>query len=132
MQWWQRQSKEARDEALDPPPTSVTNYDEGLEIFFTWVKHRELYSGGADTQMWANDPDADCTWLKHSAMACGLELPWKYWDHRSCRTILALGEEIGISRYAFKMKGTAHNALDDAIHQAGYVSTIWQKFLIRK
>ncbi|WP_414668948.1 3'-5' exoribonuclease domain-containing protein, partial [Escherichia coli] len=42
--------------------------------------------------------------------------------------IVELGKAIGFDpKRDMPFKGTRHNALDDAIHQAKYVSAIWKK-----
>ncbi|EMP5336427.1 3'-5' exoribonuclease, partial [Citrobacter freundii] len=44
------------------------------------------------------------------------------------RTVVEMGKVIGIDpKRDMPFDGTRHSALDDAIHQAKYVSSIWQK-----
>ncbi|HEM0000754.1 TPA: 3'-5' exoribonuclease, partial [Escherichia coli] len=46
------------------------------------------------------------------------------------RTIVQLGEAVGFyAKNMIPFEGTPHNALDDARHQAKYVSAIWQKLI---
>lgn len=58
----------------------------------------------------------------------GQPVPWQWWNDRDVRTIVELGKAIGFDpKRDMPFKGTRHNALDDAIHQAKYVSAIWKK-----
>ncbi|ENM0022204.1 3'-5' exoribonuclease, partial [Escherichia coli] len=46
------------------------------------------------------------------------------------RTIVELGKTIDFdARTVIPFEGVRHNALDDARHQAKYVSAIWQKLI---
>ncbi|EBO5570485.1 3'-5' exoribonuclease, partial [Salmonella enterica] len=52
----------------------------------------------------------------------------QWWNDRDVRTIVELGKAIGFDpKRDMPFEGTRHNALDDAIHQAKYVSAIWKK-----
>ncbi|MED8996081.1 3'-5' exonuclease, partial [Escherichia coli] len=56
--------------------------------------------------------------------------PWRYTNDRDVRTIVQLGEAVGFyAKNMIPFEDTPHNALDDARHQAKYVSAIWQKLI---
>ena len=55
-------------------------------------------------------------------------MPWQWWNDRDVRTVVELGKAIAFDpKRDMPFEGTRHNALADAIHQAKYVSAIWQK-----
>ena len=58
-----------------------------------------------------------------------MEIPWKFWNVRDCRTVLDMYES---KRGGFNKSGNragAHNALQDAIYQAKYITMMWSKLL---
>lgn len=58
--------------------------------------------------------------------------PWIWWNDRDVRTMVALGKVIGFDpKNDMPFDGERHNALADAIHQAQYVSAIWQRLTIK-
>lgn len=60
-----------------------------------------------------------------------VEPPFKYWNIRDVRTIVALGREIGFDpKKDMPFDGVPHSALADAKHQAKYVSAIWQRLVV--
>lgn len=68
-------------------------------------------------EVWANSPAFDCQLLAEAHLAVGLEPPWAYYETRDVRTIRALPVAVEIDH-----EGTAHDALDDARHQAREVA----------
>ncbi|WP_227499448.1 3'-5' exonuclease, partial [Klebsiella pneumoniae] len=55
---------------------------------------------------------------------------WEYWNDRDVRTMVELGHAINYEpQKAIPFEGERHNALADAIHQARYVSAIWQRLI---
>lgn len=79
-------------------------------------------------QVWGNGASFDNVILRNAYAAAGATLPWDYYNDRDVRTIVEIGRSLGINpKKDIPLEGTAHNALDDAIHQARYVSQIWQQ-----
>lgn len=77
-----------------------------------------------DVEVWANDPDFDVTILTYAYHRVLSQLPpWRFWNTRSCRTIAAIS---GKRPPKIGGNGTYHNALDDAVHQAKWVSDMWR------
>lgn len=103
--WWKQQSEEARSAFSNP-----VDIVQGLNDFSNWY----LGLGECkDTTLWCNGPHFDETILKAAYKACGITHPWHYRAPRDFRTEL---EGAGWPNVEFI--GTAHNALEDAIHQA--------------
>ncbi|EDT8874386.1 exonuclease [Salmonella enterica subsp. enterica] len=123
IEWWLKQSSEARSAILvDQIPL-----DDAL------LQLREFIDENADEkfiQVWGNGATFDNTILRRSYERQGIPCPWRYYNDRDVRTIVELGKTIGFdAKTVIPFEGVRHNALDDARHQAKYVSAIWQKLI---
>ena len=105
VEWWENQSAEARAAFTDP-----VDLHEGLRDFSEWYA---ALGEPAEITFWCNGPHFDEVILKACYNACNLPVPWHYRAPRDFRT-----EMEGAGWPYVKFMGTAHNALDDAIHQA--------------
>ena len=115
--WWQDQSEHAR-EALE----GLDDLREGLIDFAKWLPK--------DAKVWGNGPTFDITILEHCYETVGVEIPWKFWNIRDCRTALQLHNDVrGFTHRTLAdllpRDSVAHNALEDAQHQAAAICTIW-------
>lgn len=99
--WWLSQSKEAQNQLLNIERGAV---GDAYSAFLQWLDSQ----GGYDT-VWAKPPSFDLVILKS---LFGRE-PWDYWKTRDLRTLLHITDSPKL-----EFKGTSHNALDDAKHQA--------------
>lgn len=107
--WWlkQSQSDEARSALLvDSKPLSTS-----LLLLSQWM--------GAKPVVWGNGSDFDNVILANAYTKLSLTQPWAFWDSRCYRTLKNLYQHIKIPR-----EGTAHNALDNAVHQANHAIAI--------
>lgn len=100
LEWWLDQSRDARQEIKGGRPLL-----EVLDAYAEW-------HGDAD-EVWANSPAFDCSILEAAYDAVGLVAPWEYYEQRDFRTLSSLPIAPD-----YEHEGTAHNALDDAKHQA--------------
>lgn len=118
VEWWMGQSDEARS-AL----TSGGSYDqyEALTSFGMFLKE--------DVRVWGNGATFDISMLENLYRQLGRTIPWKYYNVRDVRTVVAMAKGI-LNRDDFTFKGIKHDALADAIHQAKYVSAMWM--ILRK
>lgn len=107
IKWWMGQDELARQELLrDGEPLGKVLEDL-----------RDFLPG--DVKVWGNGSNFDIGKLE---TAYGYyNIPWKFWNIRDVRTVVDLAEGL-VSRKDIPFTGTKHNALDDAIHQAKYVS----------
>ncbi|HHH7625170.1 3'-5' exoribonuclease [Escherichia coli] len=123
IEWWLVQSSEARSAIL----VNQIPLDDAL------LQFREFISEHSDekfVQVWGNGATFDNAILRRSYERQGIPCPWRYCNDRDVRTIVELGKTIGFdARTAIPFEGVPHNALDDARHQAKYVSAIWQKLI---
>lgn len=115
IKWWMKQSKEAQDGVLRSG-ADVTNV--------LWDFHNWCVTGLA-IKAWGNGATFDISMMENIFQQYGIPIPWNFWDVRDVRTIVELAEGI-LDCNSIKFEGIQHNALDDAKHQARYVSAMWQ------
>lgn len=113
LKWWFQQSDEAR---------SKIN-DNG--ILLKDFLHEFSEFCGTESVVWGNGATFDISMLENAYGE--YNQPWKFWNVRDVRTIVDLAHP-KIEKTQVEFKGVNHNALDDAIYQAEYVSLMY-KFL---
>ena len=124
--WWLKQSSEAR--------SAIVN-DDAIPLQDALLQFREFVSdnvaGGSKTaQVWGNGASFDNSILRSSYDCIAEDYPWEYWNDRDVRTMVELGQAISFDpKTTIPFEGSRHNALADAIHQARYVSAIWQRII---
>lgn len=121
IMWWMKQSDEARI-AVSGGGKSLA---DALGEFYLFVCEK------ADTkrlQVWGNGASFDCVILRNAYSVVGQLLPWQWRNDRDVRTIVELGKQVGIDpKKDMPFDGVRHTAVADAMHQARYVSAIWQR-----
>lgn len=113
--WWLGQSIEAR-EALRAGQVGAESLPSVLEGFGAWVRNN------ADTRsvrVWGNGSDFDNTLLTEAYRAAAVPVPWKFWNNRCLRTLMAEHPEVARVKPAL-----AHDALSDAEAQAATLIAI--------
>ncbi|MCJ3952364.1 exodeoxyribonuclease VIII [Klebsiella pneumoniae] len=124
--WWLKQSSEAR--------SAIVN-DDAIPLLDALLQFREFVSdnvagGSKKAQVWGNGASFDNSILRSSYDCIAEDYPWEYWNDRDVRTMVELGHAINYEpQKAIPFEGERHNALADAIHQARYVSAIWQRLI---
>ncbi|HIE9547515.1 TPA: 3'-5' exoribonuclease domain-containing protein [Klebsiella variicola subsp. variicola] len=124
--WWLKQSSEAR--------SAIVN-DDAIPLLDALLQFREFVSdnvagGSKKAQVWGNGASYDNSILRSSYDCIAEDYPWEYWNDRDVRTMVELGQAIGFDpKTTIPFEGDRHNALADAIHQARYVSAIWQRII---
>ena len=123
IEWWLKQSSEARAAIL----TDQVKLKDALSQFREFINE---YSDEKFVQVWGNGATFDNAILRTSYERLDIPCPWRYHNDRDVRTIVELGKTIDFdARTVIPFEGVRHNALDDARHQAKYVSAIWQKLI---
>ncbi|MEI8418986.1 3'-5' exoribonuclease [Escherichia coli] len=123
IKWWLKQSSEARAAIL----TGQVKLKDSLSRFREFINE---YSDEKFVQVWGNSATFDNAILRTSYERLDIPCPWRYHNDRDVRTIVELGKTIDFdARTVIPFEGVRHNALDDARHQAKYVSAIWQKLI---
>lgn len=86
VQWWSRQSEEAKQQLLAPEMLHIA---DALHEFICWCNDlRERYD--ADLRVWSQGLDFDMPILRNAVQkTCpGEILPWQYYDQRDSRTFI--------------------------------------------
>lgn len=124
--WWLKQSSEAR--------SAIVN-DDAIPLQDALLQFREFVSdnvagGSKKAQVWGNGASFDNSILRSSYDCIAEDYPWEYWSDRDVRTMVELGQAISFDpKTTIPFEESRHNALADAIHQARYVSAIWQRII---
>ena len=114
LDWWERQSPEAR--------KVLTHAETGGEMVECALKALSKFiPEGA--KIWSNGANFDQPLLDVAYGLCDVTLPWKYWNSRCYRTIVALHPNEKALR---PPTVCAHNALEDAKWQARHMVNIAQ------
>jgi exodeoxyribonuclease VIII len=113
--WWLGQSEAARRELID---RQAVDLPVALQEFACF-----LGAAGTGQHLWGNGAAFDNVILRRSYERLDIPAPWQYWDDRCFRTIRAENRHVP----APERRGTHHNALDDAMHQARHLMAIWQR-----
>jgi hypothetical protein len=130
VDWWHHPDQAQAAAAF----TNPVDLHDALTQFADWLCN--FYQDGVFDQkrdataiaLWSHGPAFDVAILAAAYDAVGLPVPWHYRAPRDTRTCFDMA---GISDHSLWLQqynhGTAHNALDDAIAQAGAVCGAWQR-----
>ena len=131
--WWLQQSEEARKSLINLPKQDISTVLFDFNMWLNNIKYRNsslsfnipVNIGEIEGVLfpWGNGASFDISILENAYNACKLKIPWEYNSILDVRTIHKLTKD-----YVDKGSniGTSHNALDDAIYQAKYVSKKWK------
>ncbi|MEA8875926.1 3'-5' exoribonuclease domain-containing protein [Citrobacter freundii] len=124
IQWWLKQSSEARSAILVDEAMGLR---ESLELLADFIAENAA-NGSHTVQMWGNGCSFDNVILRRAYALTDTPFAVPFWNDRDVRTIVELGKSVGINpRHDIPFEGDLHNALSDARHQVKYVSAIWQR-----
>jgi hypothetical protein len=96
-EWWAKQG--------NPPIHGTTTLHDALTSLAHWLK-----SLSEEPIIWCKGTDFDTVILAHAYKQLNLEVPWKYYNVRDCRTVFKLCNAPKV--------GAEHNALEDAMAQS--------------
>lgn len=117
VKWWAQQSEDARAAWDDPHAPLLIDM---LKTLQDWM----LSKGPASSIVpWGNGADFDLVILRSAFEAVDADPPWKYYNHRCFRTLKNLYPKVEVAR-----EGTHHHALDDAVHQARVLQTLYAQY----
>lgn len=128
LEWWMGQSDAARASLFPKGGERAIPLSEALGKLKEFIESNSSNDKSGRNRgavVWSNGANFDIVLLTHAFDQVGMEVPWKYWDTRDVRTIVDLSSPT-IKKNDVPIDGTAHAALDDAKHQAKYVSLMWQ------
>ena len=124
IQWWLKQSSEARSAILVDEAMGLL---ETLELLADFIAENAA-NGSHTVQVWGNGCSFDNVILRRAYTLTDPPFAVPFWNDRDVRTMVELGKSVGINpRFDIPFEGDMHNALSDARHQVKYVSAIWQR-----
>ncbi len=124
IQWWLKQSSEARSAILVDEAMGLL---ETLELLADFIAENAA-NGSHTVQLWGNGCSFDNVILRRAYALTDTPFAVPFWNDRDVRTMVELGKSVGINpRFDIQFEGDMHNALSDARHQVKYVSAIWQR-----
>ncbi|HEE9894001.1 TPA: 3'-5' exoribonuclease, partial [Citrobacter freundii] len=124
IQWWLKQSSEARSAILVDEAMGLR---ESLELLADFIAENAA-NGSHTVQLWGNGCSFDNVILRRAYALTDTPFAVPFWNDRDVRTMVELGKSVGINpRFDIPFEGDMHNALSDARHQVKYVSAIWQR-----
>lgn len=118
VKWWEGQSEEAR-----AAHYGLDELSEALSLLARWLPK--------DAKVWGNGSTFDISMLEDAYRQLNIEIPWKFWNVRDCRTVLDMYESVRGGFNKTVNRNGAHNALQDAKFQAQYITMMWQKLLVK-
>lgn len=113
IQWWNKQSTEARDEIFSPD--NRVSIQEGLQDFADWYPKDAIF--------WAHGITFDAVILENAFRKCNIEVPWNFWKLRDTRTLFDITH---VTREPIH-KDDEHNALCDCYRQVITLQNAFQK-----
>jgi len=122
--WWMSQTTAAKSSIFEMLNEDSEDLDVALEVM------QEVLKINSKDKLWSNGATFDLVILRNAHQRTQITCPWDYWQERDVRTIVDLGRRIHKydPKKSMPFTGTEHNSLDDAIHQAKYISAIYQKW----
>lgn len=125
LDWWSRQSSEASKVLFEAADKKASCEPAVAAILLNRWLADELMLGRREVCIWGNGAGFDQPILEAMYRAAGVEPHWEFWNHRCFRTLKALASP-EVVRSVGELKGAAHNALDDARHQAMVAAAIFK------
>ncbi|WP_337264372.1 MULTISPECIES: 3'-5' exonuclease [unclassified Serratia (in: enterobacteria)] len=125
INWWLMQSTEARAAITSDQAIPIGDALLTLSDFVTFSCEQQKY-----LKVWGNGAAFDNVILRGAYDRCGMLPFWNWFNDLDVRTMVMLGRQIGFDpKRDLPFDGDRHNALADAIHQAQYVSAIYQRLM---
>lgn len=124
--WWLGQSDDAR--AALKPSGKHRKLNDALWGLYEWMLNGSEGNDG-NLNVWGNGTSFDNVILRNACQQTREPHAWSYWNDRDVRTVVDMGRDLlGFDpKKDMPFEGVAHRALDDAKHQARYVSAIYQR-----
>lgn len=120
VEWWLAQSGEARAALLQEP--RFQDVGTLCRAFSSWA-HKQ--NGLRVEYLWAKPPTFDIAILRDAFDSNGVVWPFHYRAERDLRVLLSVGKDMGMALDFDTLKGTAHNAVEDAAHQARQACSVY-------
>jgi exodeoxyribonuclease VIII len=116
LEWWLKQPSAVREKMFTKEAIHLSTAMQEFSKFVVGV------TGGKEYRVWGNGATFDITIMEDAYRCVKRRPPWKYRNVRDVRTLVDLTSHLPRTPF----EGVRHLALDDAVHQAKYVSERWQ------
>lgn len=116
LAWWMQQDANAKEVAF--------NGDSSLAGAL--VALCGFINALPGVRVWGNGATFDIGILEYAFNKLGLITPWVFYNIRDMRTLVDLADDMGFDKRSIEFQGTAHNAGDDAAHQARVISAAYK------
>ena len=110
--WWMTTPEQAARDAIWKESGYQQPIIKALLEFKGWYAQHD---NGSQMAVWGNGPEVDCVWLESLHKDNYIDLPWKFYEQQSIRTLKLLHPECA---EVGPFEGIKHHALDDAKHEA--------------
>lgn len=110
--WWMTVPEQAARDAIWQLSGHQQPIIRALIEFAGWYAQHD---NGPQMAVWGNGPEVDCVWLETLCKDFHVDLPWKFYEQNSIRTLKLLHPECA---EVGPFEGVKHHALDDAKHEA--------------
>lgn len=121
LKFWMKQDDDARRFLTND--TGKVTLQHALQSLDAFIGHQSKHRERRDVYVWGNCNKFDLGILEAMYDKLEMAYPWNYGRGQNVRTVVWMATELfGCEKPAMKPGRTAHNALDDAIHQAEYVT----------
>lgn len=96
-----------------------------LSDISAWINN--LRESGKDIRIYGNGPTADIIWLRSAYMACGMKIPWNFWEEVCVRTYKDIGRRLLGVDLNIPFEEVKHNPVDDCIFQIRQILAVRAK-----
>lgn len=118
--WWTQQSPQARD-VIGQSKISKTSLPVALCKLTEWLGKQDFNS---NLGVWSHGATFDIKMLENAYHQFNLECPWAFWQARDTRTLINIHTMLTNNPYKLERSGIHHNALDDALYQAAWMTEL--------
>jgi len=129
VQFWISQKKTVQEQLLSLTASQSVNARTLAVALASLTGFIHTFSDPENVLVWSNGSNFDIEILENAYTRTCQKVPWKYYNVRDVRTIVDIGRDIlkFDPKKTIPFTGSEHNALDDAVHQANYVSAIFKE-----
>lgn len=128
LAWWASQDDAAIKMVIERAHASTTTLDEALYAFASYINVLKATYNVESVLVWGNGSVFDNRILQTAYQVCGIPTPWKYNADRDLRTLIDIGESIGLFPKKLPFVGLQHNAIDDCLHQIKQALFVYRFF----
>lgn len=126
LAWWASQDEAAIKMVIERAHASTTTLEEALYAFSSYINQLKATYNVDSVLVWGNGSVFDNRILSTAYNMCGIPVPWKYNADRDLRTLIDVGESIGLYPKKLPFVGMQHNAIDDCLHQIKQVLFVYR------